>query len=819
MQQQITRDNHYVPQWYQRGFMPKGKHKLHVLNLSPSTTSLPNGQTVLKPGVEELGPKRAFVERDLYTTRLGHILNDDIETFLFGRIDKGGADAVRGWIAGDPIKMHRGFRDFFEYVDAQKLRTPKGLDWIVKHYQGLPHLELMMQMQALRQMHCTMWSECVREIVSAVDSTVKFLVSDHPVTVYHRGLPPDAAGCQYPNDPGVELVGSQTLFPLDGNHCLILTNLEYAEDPVGASLLSRRTNARFRGESMARTDALIRGRKLTEAEVHAVNLVVKSRARKYVAAGQPAWLYPEDHCSLSWQGVAEVLLPRSDLWRFGGEIYIGYKDGTSAYRDRFGRSSSAHEFLAKPPLNAEPAPDDQCGCGGGLAFRDCCADVDPQLRPSWRVMGIRERNLALIRAVNDILLSDNKTTWLDVRRNLSDDQVRRIHEAYAALWPIDTRLIDLLPSPQSKRSRALYLGMTDARTVAAKITGMLPYIDELVVAHPFVNANAVRPEFSPLHHPEQFRDQTIRNVFVLLLLEPYIREGRVHLIPDPLDYDIGFRDEILSITKKQSVQGVQLGPIDQALSEALGRDEMMRFIKRLPPDELKAYVRQSIPMGEDQPTDAELDSIADEWKKEIEEDPLALLTPPQAPGGEFKVMKSFAREGGLYVATLTGSIVYTDSDTQWARLHEPDGVRTFNPDPATELAVRSLDGLEVQVPVFIQRDAIQPPGADAVRVLLREVATALRAGAANVANVRVPDEVRQPTEEEMLIYRLRASAPLNGFKRTDVSRLVLTFGRLADVAPVRLALLLEPTTGRTNQEMLSDLGPAGVGHHASREDS
>ena len=28
--QQITRDNHYVPQWYQRGFMAKGKHKLHV---------------------------------------------------------------------------------------------------------------------------------------------------------------------------------------------------------------------------------------------------------------------------------------------------------------------------------------------------------------------------------------------------------------------------------------------------------------------------------------------------------------------------------------------------------------------------------------------------------------------------------------------------------------------------------------------------------------------------------------------------------------------------------------------------------------------
>jgi hypothetical protein len=167
MKQQITRDNHYVPQWYQKGFLTKGRHKLYVLNLHPTVRSLPNAQMLSEPEVEELGPKLAFKELDLYTTRFGEMLNDDIETFLFGKIDKSGADAVRSWIAGDPVKIRRWFQDFFAYMDAQKLRTPKGLDWILKHYQGLPQMELMEQMQALRQMHCTMWSECVREIVSA----------------------------------------------------------------------------------------------------------------------------------------------------------------------------------------------------------------------------------------------------------------------------------------------------------------------------------------------------------------------------------------------------------------------------------------------------------------------------------------------------------------------------------------------------------------------------------------------------------------------------------------------------------------------------
>ncbi|MGN7980224.1 hypothetical protein [Burkholderia sp. 22313] len=735
----------------------------------------------------------AFKELDLYTTRLGKTLNDDIETFLLGRIDKSGADAVRAWSSGDLVRIHRRFQDFFVYMDAQKLRTPKGLDWILKHYQGLPQMELMGQMQALRQMHCTMWSECVREIVSAEKSPVKFLVSDHPVTIYHPKLSPDATECQYPGDPGVELVGSQTIFALDANHCLILTNLEYAEDPASAPLLSRRTNARFRGESMARTDSFIRGRELLETEVHAINFVLKSRAKKYVAASNPAWLYPEKHCAFSWGEIATILLPRDDLWQFGGEMYIGYKDGTSAYRDRFGRTSKAHELLTKPPLTEDPAPDAQCGCGSGITFRDCCAGVAPQRRPSWNVMSIRERNLALIRGITSILQLDGDTTWLDVRRNISDEQVRRIHELFAALWPTDTQLIELLPSPQSKRSRALYLGMTDARTVSTSVTGMLAYVDELVLVHPFVNANGVRPEFSPIHQSAQYREQTLRDVLLLMILEPSIRAGRVHLIPDPLDYDAGFRNEIMAIGGR-SRDGVKLGPIDKARSQALGHDETMRAIKRLPPARMKAYILQRISETSKQFTDADIDSVVRHWKKELEADPLALLDPPSsADSGEFKILKGFGRETGLFIATLTGSFVYTDSDTHWARLHETDGIHRYEPDPAAEDVVRHLENLDIDVPTLTYHHQVEPSGAGATRTLLRNVTLGLRTG--EVLDLGAPatvEDMHQHAAEGLLTYKLRASVPPNGFQRIDVSRLVLTFGRLEDVAPVRLALFLDP---------------------------
>jgi len=798
MQQQITRDNHYVPQWYQKGFLLKGQHKLQVLNLHPGKKLLPGDRIELEPVVEEIGPKRAFSEFDLYTTRFGQTLNDEIEKFLFGKIDKTGADAVRAWIAGDQVRIHRLFRDFFEYLDAQKLRTPKGLDWIQEHFHGLPQLDLMLQMQLLRQMHATMWSECVREIVSAVKSPVKFLVSDHPVTIYHPQLPPNSDVCRYPSDPGIELIGSQTVFPLDANHCLILTNLEYAEDPKNANLLSRRANARFRGNSLARVDAVIRERNLNEDAIHAINLVLKLRARKFVASSNQNWLYPERYCKLDWAEIAHILLPAKDLWRFGGEIYIGYEDGTSGYRDKFGRTSKAHEVVTKLPPREQLAADAPCGCGSGLPFGECCADLEPHRRPSWNVLSIRERNLTLINGISDILKFCEAKSWLDVRRGISDDQVRKIHELFAVLWPMDTQLAELLPKPQSKRSRALYLGMVDPRTLSTSVTGMFPYVDELVLVHPFVNANGVRPEYSPTKKPAKFREQTLRNVFLLMQLETAIRAGRVHLVPDPLDYDSGFRHEIMTISKREDIERIQLGPFDNALARALHRDERMRAIKRLPLKNLKAYITQQLGDESREFTAEDINTLAHRWKRELEEDPLASLDPVADADGEFKTIKGFSRETGLYVASLTGSFVYTDSDTQWARLHQTDGVHSYEPDTRTSGAIGCLESIPIEMPSVGYELPTQPVNAEAVRQLLRSMTSALAANGGldiSVPPIAEPVMPSSSEDEAPIPFNFKASVPVDGFQRTDVSRLLVTFGHTSAPPPVRLALLLLPTHG------------------------
>ena len=226
---------------------------------------------------------RAFFQTDLYSTIFGTSVNDEIERRLFGDIDGRGSKAVRAFVGTDEREWHQHFQTFFEYLDAQKIRTPKGLDWLKAQYPALSQNELMFEMQGIRMLHCTIWVGGVREIVSAEDAAVKFITSDHPVTIYNHAVPPTDEACAYPLDPGIALRRSQTIYPMDRDHCLILTDLEYAKDPNTVPL-QKKTFARNYRQSMTKINSFIRERKLTAQQVAEIRTSSSRSARAAISA-------------------------------------------------------------------------------------------------------------------------------------------------------------------------------------------------------------------------------------------------------------------------------------------------------------------------------------------------------------------------------------------------------------------------------------------------------------------------------------------------------------------------------------------------------
>lgn len=339
--------HHYVPEWYQRRFMLDGQKAYFRLDLSPEVIKRPNGKIIRKGELLRKGPAKFFYEIDLYTTNFFGRQNDDIERYLFGKIDTDGAAAISAM--ADPNWMqliHPHIVNFFEYLDAQRLRTPKGLNWLMRVTKPKSYNDLLMKMQQIRRMHCTMWAEASLEIISANESKTKFIVSDNPVTLYNSVFYPGNKRCVFPNDPGIELKGTRTIFALDLNHCAVLTNLEYARSPGKLKASKPRTNPRYYDDTLIKYDDIIREREIKEDQVLAINYILKTRANKYIAAANEDWLYPERYLKKKdWGSFDKMFVSKSTkLYGRDGQIFIGDKNGRLiATQDDFGRKPKSKE--------------------------------------------------------------------------------------------------------------------------------------------------------------------------------------------------------------------------------------------------------------------------------------------------------------------------------------------------------------------------------------------------------------------------------------------------------------------------------------------
>lgn len=664
-----TRNNHYVPQWYQEGFFEPGRNTLAYLDMRPAQRVLADGRLIIERELFDAPTSRAFRQLDLYSTFFGTSVNDEIERRLFGNIDSRGCKAITAFTGADVGEWHRHFQTLFEYIDVQKIRTPKGLDWLKAQYPTLTQNELMFEMQGIRMMHCTIWAEGVREIVSAENADVKFIASDHPVTIYNHAVPPEALGCAYPSDPSIALKASQTIFPLTRDFCLVLTNLEYARDP-STGPLEKRTFARNYRQSMSRTDAFIRTRKLTSQEVAQVNYVLKARARRFIAAGRKEWLYPEKCISERWHELRNTFLPPSkELWHFGGEMFAGFEDGRVHYQDEFGRTEKQREFLKKD-LPAKPLrAGDMCGCGSGLSFGACCKPKPVALRPIWYERSIRERNFMLLNGIANVLGLNQAKDWLRVRRELTDDQISEVYFLYEGLWPLETDLLALLPKPDGE-ARAIYTGSIHPETITDFALGASLYFGELLIEHPFLHAGTVKKEFSPVENPRAFRQEFLKTILFFLTVMPLVEAGLLNLIPDPCNFDAHLRDQMLHMAKARSAY-TKMDLRTDPRGNWLVREEHRRSLMLLPRDALRSQLLKASPELDEEKLQDTLRYI-DRLK---ERDPLAVLQDDSLGGGEsggqYNVMKLSPNfEMTLYLAQATGSTIVTDNSYRWSEIRK-----------------------------------------------------------------------------------------------------------------------------------------------------
>jgi hypothetical protein len=334
--QQQSHDHHYVPQWYQRRFLKDGQTSYHYLDLHPDVVQR-DGVKYQRKALMPWGPKRCFYKEDLYTVKLGGWSSDEIETKFFGDIDSRGRDAVKTFAEykGYCNELHEAYPAIMRYMDAQRFRTPKGLDWLALMTPGDKNRRLLF-LQSVFGFHATMWTEGVWEVVRADNTQTKFIVSDEPVTFYNRTAFPSEI--IYPRDTMLDQVGTRTVFPLCLDACLIISHVQFTRNPWAKPSESRVNARKFQNTLRHMLDNQF-GRQLEEDEVVRINYILKRRATRYVAAAEKEWLYPEEHVSQKEWAKLDAdwfLLPNLYKIPFSGGIIVGNKDGSKFVMDEYG---------------------------------------------------------------------------------------------------------------------------------------------------------------------------------------------------------------------------------------------------------------------------------------------------------------------------------------------------------------------------------------------------------------------------------------------------------------------------------------------------
>lgn len=320
-----------------------------------------------------------------------------------------------------------------------------------------------------------------------------------------------------------------------------------------------------------------------------------------------------------------------------------------------------------------PGRNDPCPCGSGKKYKKCHElklfnPYDPEIHQLKRQIvksNLYERNLLLIQAIDEVFGFSRGTTINDVKSKISGEQIKELYTIIANIWPFTTDIYELLPKP-STELRALYLGDVFPEMILENVIRFSLYTDKIYVVNPFLSPWNLKKEFNPIHKPNPFKNDTLKLINFVAILEPWLKSGIIELIPYPGDFNYQLNMETYKLAEKR-LENWSPSQKDIEEYEPYARKEFDRFFNNLPKEIIEQQLRNVNPDINEQ----EIQDFLNNIEKERKEDPLSLDQPFDGTEseGQFNLLRSGANlEMGLYISQITGAFPYTNISKRWEEL-------------------------------------------------------------------------------------------------------------------------------------------------------
>jgi hypothetical protein len=268
---------------------------------------------------------------------------------------------------------------------------------------------------------------------------------------------------------------------------------------------------------------------------------------------------------------------------------------------------------------AKVGRNDPCPCGSERKYKHCCLPLDEGRANRNAVAhvaeNLREKNIALLNIAGEIF--GLQRSWDKVKATLTDNQIREFYRFVGDLWPPDTDITQFLPEPDSSL-RALYLGEYEPELMLENVFRFSLYADQILLTHFFHNPHFLAEKFNPVFHPGEWRTETLKVLFHLMVLAPWINEGLVVLIPRPDEFDHQLREKSWSLAEER-LKGWE--PSDEDLEESYFKKRMQRETLFAAPREYLERISRAVEPGMG---DSERAALLDRIEKDRITNPLLL---------------------------------------------------------------------------------------------------------------------------------------------------------------------------------------------------
>lgn len=303
---------------------------------------------------------------------------------------------------------------------------------------------------------------------------------------------------------------------------------------------------------------------------------------------------------------------------------------------------------------------DPCACGSGQKYKHCCLRLEEgrNQRVSWlrNSQSLLDKNLTLLAGAIDIFGLNRP--WEVIKQKISSVQVKEFYQFVAALWPTSTDLSSLLPEPDTTL-RALYLGEYAPEVIVQNVCRFGLYTDEIFLVNPFNNPNTIGEKYNPIIHLEEWIEETLRTIYQLRAMAPWVQKGFVKFIPNPGEFD---RSLFLETARLAEVR-LRENPVTQKdIEDSIMKQQVMRKLLACPPHYVARTYRELEPNASNEQV-AELVAFVEEERKH---DPFLMDGTMDKIPSQYMAYRTGANlETGLYICQSIGAFPYTNFRYRW----------------------------------------------------------------------------------------------------------------------------------------------------------